>query len=253
MKVNSIKLTTKYLFVFLIVIGLSSIFIKTVSAHIPFISHDKHNSAQSSLVVYDIAVSKVIYQKLTDDSPESWISFKANQGEVLYFNLGIPLLEELKDFRPSVGLITPSSRTPSVNTLRESEVFPTLDITAPKTFYEPFTKTNSWTFTEHKFDIPTTGNYSLVTYSPKKQVGKVWVSIGKEEQFGPSDWITIPAKIPEIRKFHSSNIKPSIDESENRNGTGYWVFLTGGIAICCLILFLLKRFFIRIFRTLNKS
>ena len=60
MKVNSIKLTTKYLFVFLIVIGLSSIFIKTVSAHIPFISHDKHNSAQSSLVVYDIAVAKVI-------------------------------------------------------------------------------------------------------------------------------------------------------------------------------------------------
>ena len=221
MKVNPIKLTTKYIFVFLIVIGLSSIFIKTASAHIPFISNDNHNSAQSPLVVYDIAVSKVIYQKLTDDSPESWISFKADQGEVLYFNLGVPLLEELKDFRPSIGLLTPSSQTLSVNSLKESEVFPTLDITDPKTFYEPFTKTNSWTFTEHKFDIPTTGNYSLVTYSPKKQVGKVWVSIGKEERFGPSDWITIPAKIPEIRKFHSSNIKPSIDESQNSNGTSY--------------------------------
>jgi hypothetical protein len=257
MKMNSIKLTTKYLFVFLIVISLSSVFIKTVSAHIPFISNDNHNSAQSSLVVYDIAVSKVIYQKLTDDSPESWISFKANQGEVLYFNLGIPLLEELKDFRPSIGLITPSSERPSVNSLKESLIFPTLDISDPKTFYEPYTKTNSWTFTEHKFNIPKTGNYSLVTYSPKKQVGKVWVSIGKEERFGPSDWITIPAKIPEIRKFHSPSIEAPIVESEigseNRNGENYWMFLSGGIAICCLMLFLLRRFFIRIFHTLNKS
>jgi len=252
MKVN-LMLTTKYLFISLMAISLSSIFIKTVSGHIPFISNDTHNSAQNSLVVYDIAVSKVIYQKLTHDSPESWISFEANKGDILYFNLGIPLLEELKNFRPSIGIITPYSQTSSVDSLRESEVFPTLDITDPKTFYEPFTKTNSWTFTEHKFNIPTTGNYSLVTYSPKKQVGKVWVSIGKEERFGPSDWISVPATIPEIRKFHSSSIEPAIEEPESTNGSYYWVLLTGGITICCVILFLLRRLFIRVFSLLKKS
>jgi len=253
MKGPSIELITKYFLVSLITICLSSIFIKTVSAHIPFISNDNHNSAQSSLVVYDIAVSKVIYQKLTAASPESWISFKAVQGDVLYFHLGIPLLEELKAFRPSIGLITPYSQTPSVSSLRESDIFPTLNINEPKTFYEPFTKTNSWTFTEHKFNIPTTGNYYLVTYSPTKQTGKVWVSIGKEERFGPSDWISIPAKIPEIRKFHSSNIEPVIDESKNRNGTYYWVFLIGGITMGCLLLFLLKRFSSKMFHILNKN
>lgn len=252
MKIKPLKLTTKYLLASLIAIGLSSIFVKTASAHIPFIANDNHATAQSSLVVYDIAISKVVYQKLTADSPESWISFKANQDDVLYFNLGIPLLEELKDFRPAIAIIPASSQSYSINSLKESQIFSTLDITDPKTFHEPFTKTNSWTFTEHIFNIPTTGDYYLVTYSPKNQVGKVWVSIGKEERFGPSDWVSLPAKIPDIRKFHSSNIEFEMDEHEKRNGTNYWLFSIGGITICSLLIFLFRRFLLSMFRTLNE-
>ena len=249
---KSMELTTKYIVAFLIALTLTAISVKTVSAHIPFLSNDNHNSVQNSLVIYDIAVSKVIYQKLTADSPESWIKFKANQGELLYFNLGTPLLEELKDFRPSIGLITPSSETASVYSLKESEVFPTQDITDPDTFYEPFTKTNSWTFTEHKFTIPTTGNYYLVTYSPKGQVGKVWVSIGKEERFEPSDWISIPAKIPDIRKFHSSNTEPAINVFEDKDRRFNWVILISVIIICCLLLIFLRRSLVRVFHIFKK-
>ena len=70
MKIKPPKLTTKYLLASLIAIGLSSIFVKTASAHIPFIANDNHATAQSSLVVYDIAISKVVYQKLTAKKPE---------------------------------------------------------------------------------------------------------------------------------------------------------------------------------------
>ncbi len=250
---KSIELITKYFVASLIALSLTVIYLKPVSAHIPFISNDNHGNAQNSLAIYDIAISKVIYQKLTFDSPESWITFKANQGDQLYFNLGIPLLEELKDFRPSIGLITPSSQISSVNALKESDVFPTFGITEPKTFYEPFTKTNSWTFREHKFTIPVTGNYYLVTYSPKGQIGKVWVSIGKEERFGPGDWISIPAKIPEIRNFHSSSIGAGIIGAEDKVERFNLVMPFSVIIICCLLIISLRRVFIRVFRIFNKK
>ena len=206
-----------------------------VYAHIPFISKDKHGTAQKSLVVADIAISKVIYQDLTSKSPESWIAFQAQKDDVLYFQLGVPLLADLKDFRPSIGLFSESSNS-TVTNLEVIQKFGTSDITEPDIFYEPFTKTSSWTFAEHQLVIPTTGIYYLVTFSPNSQLGKIWVSIGKEETFELRDWISLPSKISEIRKFHSPSPKRTTTEQNPP-----WFLFGIGFVVSCLGIFLLKK------------
>tara|TARA_B100001146_G_scaffold85726_1_gene76148 strand:- start:485 stop:1210 length:726 start_codon:yes stop_codon:yes gene_type:complete len=227
---------------FLIFMSFGYISTTIVYAHIPFISKDKHGTAQKSLVVADIAISKVIYQDLTSKSPESWIAFQAQKDDLLYFQLGVPLLDDLKDFRPSIGLFSKSSNS-TVSNLEVIRKFGTDDITEPDIFYEPFTKTSSWTFTEHQLVIPTTGIYYLATFSPNSQLGKVWVSIGKEEAFGPRDWISLPSKISEIKKFHS----PSPERATSERNQPWFLFGIGLVAFC-LGIFLLKKFLFKVNR-----
>ena len=77
-------------------------------AHIPYIALDKHPSINNPLFIEDIQISRAIYQILNSSTPRSWIGFEAKAGEQLYFQVGIPALNELNDFRPSVFLYKPS-------------------------------------------------------------------------------------------------------------------------------------------------
>ena len=53
---KSIELITKYFVASLIALSLTVIYLKPVSAHIPFISNDNNGNAQNSLAIYDIAI-----------------------------------------------------------------------------------------------------------------------------------------------------------------------------------------------------
>ena len=236
------NLIFRFFTTFIILMSLGGISTTIVYAHIPFISKDKHSTAQTSLVISDIAISKVIYQDLTPNASESWIAFQAQENDLLYFQLGIPLLADLKDFRPSIGLFSQSSDS-TENNLKVIQKFGTGDITEPEIFYEPFTKTSSWTFTEHQLVLPTSGIYYLATFSPNNQLGKVWVSIGKEEVLGARDWVSLPSKISEIRKFHS--LSPGQKTSEQNPP---WLLFGIGLIGSCLGIFLIKKFLFKVNR-----
>lgn len=172
-------------------------------AHIPYIALDKHPSINNPLFIEDIQISRAIYQILNSSTPRSWIGFEAKAGEQLYFQVGIPALNELNDFRPSVFLYKPSQVEKNVGL---DELIPTVVTIGktPKAFHEPFTNTNSLILAEKTMTLAENGTYYLVSAKGENIDGKLWVAIGKEERFGLSEFAELPSSIVEVKRFHDS-------------------------------------------------
>ncbi len=179
-----------------------------IYAHVPFLALDNHPSKERALEIDDIQISKVIYQKISIDSPQSWIQFYGKEGETVYFQLGIPYIDALVNYRPSVALIEPGAEispekivsSPDENVL----VFDSKDSVNIDVFHEPFTDTTSWILFEEYVTFTKSGMHFLVSFSPDNQPGKMWVAIGKKEVFGPKDLTRLPSAISEVKSFHES-------------------------------------------------
>ena len=84
-------------------------------------------------------------------------------------------------------------------------VFNSTGTTTPEMFQERFTNTSSWILVEQTVNLTETGTYFIVSFSPNNESGRLWVAVGREEKFGPSDIARLPGLTAEIRKFHKSN------------------------------------------------
>ncbi|MBH75061.1 MAG: hypothetical protein CL896_04635 [Dehalococcoidia bacterium] len=175
-------------------------------AHIPYLASDKHNSPESALEIEDITISSVVYQTIHDNSPESWIKFDGIKGETLYFQMGVPKLSRLQNYRPDVVLFTYSDieHRKYTDTIQKDKGlrYSSYNIKNPEIFHEPFTNTTSWVLFEKNLVLPETGTYFLTSFSEQSQTGKLWIAIGKEESFGISDLGKLPASISQIRSFY---------------------------------------------------
>ena len=69
-------------------------------------------------------------------------------------------------------------------------------------FYEPFTGTESWILLEQTVILPADGQCFVVGYHPDSEPGKLWVSVGRREEFGLFDILGMPAVVREVRTFH---------------------------------------------------
>ena len=49
----------------------------------------------------------MVYHEVTAESPLLWLTFDLNEGQSLYFQLGVPVIERLKDYRPALVLVGP--------------------------------------------------------------------------------------------------------------------------------------------------
>jgi hypothetical protein len=72
----------------------------------------------------------------------------------------------------------------------------------PRFFREHFTGTDSWILTGTNVSIGQAGTYHVVTFGPKNQAGKLWVSIGTREVFTLNDWKQFPRWRRLVRRFH---------------------------------------------------
>ena len=182
-----------------------------VFAHIPFIAEDNHSNKESAFELDDIYISKVIYQRITKNNPESWISFDAKKEETLYFQMGIPYIESLEDYQPSIALLLPSFKADFKSTediLNDKvQIFHSSQFNNTSVFHEPFTQTKSWILFEQYINLPEDGTYFLVSFSPSKQNGKLWIAIGKKEVFNLQDISKLAAVTSEVRAFHQSDPK----------------------------------------------
>ena len=119
----------------------------SAQAHVPFIANDDHSTMQSALIIENISTSKVIYQKITSSAFESCIQFEGREGDILYIQLGIPYIEELENYRPSISILPPGRYPKLVDTVgiqdKSMYVFNSTGTTTPEIFQERFTNTSS--------------------------------------------------------------------------------------------------------------
>jgi hypothetical protein len=175
-------------------------------AHKPVWSDGSNIDLEHALPLETTDVSQVIYYAITADTPQLWLTFEGNKGQEFYLQLGVPVIERLKDFRPALAILGPGWPVVDVPfNVPEGDgglVFQTSDINTPRFFHESFTGTDSWIFLEETLTLPASGKYYVAAYVPSDQRGKLWVSVGTTEDFGLQDIFTFTDTIVKVRDFH---------------------------------------------------
>ena len=176
-----------------------------VHAHKPVSIGGAFSTFDQALEMTDIDVSQVAYVELTQTDRALWLVFAAAAKTRLDVSLGVPVIERLADYRPSLAVLGPGLPAIDLPFEMPSGVGGIIFDTAgeePRFFHEPFTGTDSWILLEGAVELPEEGTHYIVAWPPSEVVDKLWVAIGVREQFGLSDVLSLPAIIDDVREFH---------------------------------------------------
>ena len=188
-------------------------------AHRPIFTEEKGIDAESAVRINKPQVSQVIYRELVDKRPQLWLTFEAEEEFDLFVQLGIPVIDRLKDFRPSFVVLGPDLPDVSLPFAVPEGLggicFSTAEVEEPRFFHEHFTGTDSWILRSETVPLPSKGRYYVVAYSPENEKGKLWLSVGKKEQFGLLDWLSFGEWKRRIQAFHEVGLgvaDPGVDD-----------------------------------------
>ena len=176
------------------------------AAHRPIFSDRAATDSDTAVMISKPELSQVIYREITEKAPQVWLALDAEAGFELFVQIGVPALERLKSFRPAVVVIGPGLPekplpipVPKGNGAAN---FATDDVQNPRFFHEHFTGTDSWILRSETVVLRRTGRYYVVAYVPSGQTGKLWLSVGTKEVFGPADLAEFGEWKTRIREFH---------------------------------------------------
>jgi NADH dehydrogenase [ubiquinone] 1 alpha subcomplex assembly factor 1 len=205
-------------------------------AHRPTMSDGSAVDADHAIEFQDVQISRVVYHEVTKEASRVWITFEVDQPQELFLQIGVPVLDRLRKYRPTLALIGPG-----LPDLRLPFEFPsglgglaldTRGIEKPKKFCEPFTGTSSWILTERDVQLPEAGRYYVVAYDPGGKPGKLWAALGRKEVWEAKDMLKMPKIITEVRQFHEvaasadaelkSGKQRVIFDFDARDSTGEW-------------------------------
>jgi hypothetical protein len=176
------------------------------SAHRPLWDEGTGQDSTHAIAIKDANISQVAYHEIASQSSRLWLTLEAQEGQEVYLELGVPVIDRLKNFRPALAVLGPD--LPTVQLPFEipaglgGQIFDTETVKEPRVYHEPFTGTDSWVWREIRFKAPATGKYFVVAYVPSGETGKVWVALGEQEQFGPLDLFRFPGWRSRTRQFH---------------------------------------------------
>jgi len=177
-----------------------------VQAHRPIFGEKAATDPNTAVLITQPAISQVIYRKVTKESKQVWLAFDVKEGFELFMQIGVPVLDFLKKFRPAMLVTGPG--LPEGNVQFElpegggSKEFTTDSVDEPRFFHEHFTGTDSWILRSETLVLPKSGRYYVVAHVPSGQNGKLWLSVGKKESFGLAEWAKFGEWKKRIRKFH---------------------------------------------------
>ena len=177
------------------------------AAHTPFQDGHAHQGPADAIVVADPDLSQVAYQDMTGAST-FWIAVDLVAGQSLYVQLGMPALDRLRDYRPSLALVGPglgADRVP-FTVPAGSGVTVVAPNVPPQPFDEIFTGTSDLILATTTIPAPTTGRYYVVAYGPAQANGKLFVTVGKREAFGFNDLLTYHDTLLGVRAFHELSV-----------------------------------------------
>jgi hypothetical protein len=197
------------IFVVVVVLGVFSCF--QVYGHRPIESEENPDRHSRALNIARPDVSQVYYGVLDTERPQVWFRFEAKENQKIYFSVGVPAIERLRNYRPSLALIGPGLAESGLNSNGlPFEVPPNLDVEiytsreSPRFFHEHFTGTESWIHIEVTRTIRCSGTYYLVAYTPNDPMpgDKLWLTMGRKERFKLRDLFTFRRWKRDIREFH---------------------------------------------------
>jgi len=184
----------------------------TAWAHKPFFSDGTAVDAERALVVQDPVVSQVFYHEITTVAPRLWLAFDLKQNQEVYLQIGVPVLERLRDYRPSFALVGPGlprAHLPfGVPAGMGARVSRTSRVRQPQFFHEPFTGTDSWILREVRTKIAQAGRYYAVAFAPSDKPGKLWLAIGTQEKWEPAEFAKLGEIGRKVRAFHEVGSDP---------------------------------------------
>ena len=172
--------------------------VSAASAHKPSFANN-YSGYGSAFTVLDPDISIVLYAEMTCSEQELWMEMETGDRDEVWIELGVPMLDRLEDYRPSIALIAPGlpeADLPfSIPSGMGATVIDTDDVTDPQYFYEPFTQTESWILYQGWLTVPSNEQVFLVSWNPDAYTGKLWVAVGKTEDFSDvtmdqfADWV----------------------------------------------------------------
>jgi hypothetical protein len=187
-----------------------------VYGHRPIEAKDNPNHYSRALNIARPDVSQVYYGALEAERPQVWFRFEGRENQEVYFSVGVPVIDRLKDYRPNLALIGPGLDEPSVGKpgfesgdlpfevphSLNTEIHSSRD--TPRFFHEHFTGTESWIFIETTRKLRHSGIYYLVAYTPEnpKPGDKLWLSMGTKERFKLRDLFSFRRWRRDIKDFH---------------------------------------------------
>ena len=181
-------------------------FPQPLHAHRPVFTKDTAKSPDTAIPLTEPQVSQVVYREITDKSPQIWIGFSVPEDFELHIQIGVPVLDRLKAFRPVMALVGPGlpDQDAPFDIPKGSgvKVLATIQVSKPRLFHEHFTGTDSWILRSETLSLSKPGRYYLVAFSPERQKGKLWLSIGKKEFFSAEHWNQFQTWRKLIRTFH---------------------------------------------------
>ena|GEM_PF-278761 len=212
-------------------------------AHQPTMSDGAAVDADHAIEFQDVQISRVVYHEVTKQAPQVWITFEVDQPQELFLQIGVPVLDRLRKYRPALALLGPG--LPDVRLPFEFQsslgglVLDTRDIEKPKEFYEPFTGTRSWILREKDVQLLEAGRYYVVAYDPGGELGKLWAAVGRKEVWDAKDMLKMPKIITNVRQFHEvaalsdaaliSGDQRVVFDFDTRDSSGKWVSVNDNV------------------------
>lgn len=187
-------------------------------AHRPYFS-EGHTSPASAFIADDPDISIVLYDPVTCEGPELWMTFEAEPGYTARFQLGVPEIDRLAGYRPSLAVLAPG--LPALDLPFDvpegvgGVVYETADLD-PDPFFEPFTRTRSWMLVEEELVLPEGGPAWLVAWDPQGWTGKLWVALGTVEDFSGVTADEFLAWNEAVQDFHETGVfeEPPLTEEQ---------------------------------------
>ena len=191
------------------------------TAHRPIFSDQPGTNPQTAVTISQPHISQVIYRELTDERPELWLAVDMPASQPLFVQIGLPALKPLETYRPHVLVVGPGLPhiDAPVNLPADAGAiaFSTTDVTEPRFFHEHFTRTDSWILGGWTIHLPQAGRYYVVACDPSGHRGKLWLSVGRNEQFSAADWFKMDEWTRKIRAFHEADkTTPSMNERDRQ-------------------------------------
>jgi hypothetical protein len=199
-------------------------------AHFPELSDGSATSPDTAIEWDDPQNSRVVYHELTADAPQLWITFDVGWPQTLLVQLGVPLVERLREYRPELALVGPGLPAVSLPFAVPEGlgglIFDSAAVGEPEEFYEPYSGTSSWIWVDEHVELPAVGRYYLVCYDPEGVPGKAWVAAGEREEFSLTDLPFLTSILDDIRAFHEmpAEVPPPCFLLPGAAGLALWAF-----------------------------